>query len=257
MRRQWDDFVPSINYLVARRCTPEWRLRPHAVSEYDITYVTKGNAEYGVNGNRYTLSPGDLLCLSKGAIKEARTWSDRLMRCFSVNYSRTHGAAPYFPEISHIGVNRDLINLFNELNFAWTERRDGYIVKTRGLLLLILHQLYELTTTPDPSEEDYRVKKACQYIAEHYAEKLPVKKLAGLANLNAVYFGALFKRETGLTVQQYIARTRVRHAENMLKSGEYKVQKTAELCGYQDVFHFYKQFKTLTGFPPSRCIPKR
>jgi AraC-like DNA-binding protein len=254
---QWDNFVPSINYLVARRCTPEWRLRPHTVSEFDITYVTKGCAEYSIDGKTHTLNPGDMLYLSAGAVKEARTWSNRLMHCFSVNYSRVWGdAAPAFPEISRIGLKRDLIDLFNEMHFAWLERREGYIMKTRGLLSLILHRLWELTCEPDLAGGDYRVKKICRYIAEHYAEKLPVKKLAGLVNLNPVYFGVLFKRETGLGVQRYIARTRVRHAENMLQTGEYKVLEASELCGYRDVFHFYKQFKSLTGFPPSRYIPK-
>lgn len=257
VRWQWDDFVPSINYLVARRCTPEWRIGPHAVSDYDITYVTKGSAEYIIDGTAHILRPGDVLCLAEGAGKAAHTWPDRLMHCFSVNYSRGYGkTAPEFPQIRHIGINPDIIGLFNELNCAWMEQREGYIVKTRGLLLLILHRLYELTSGPDHSGGDYRVKKVCRYIAEHYTEKLSVKNLAALVKLNAVYFGALFRQETGLTVQRYIARTRIRHAENMLQSGAYTVGATAELCGYQDAFHFYKQFKSLTGSSPSRYIPK-
>jgi AraC-like DNA-binding protein len=254
---QWDDFGPSINYLVARRCTPEWRLGPHKVSEYDITYVTKGGAEYTIDGKIYTLGPGDVLYLSPGTVKEARTWSNRLMHCFSVNYSPLWGSGvPVFPEKSSIGIRRDLITWFNDMTFAWLEGREGYRVKTRGLLLLILHRLWELTCEPDLAGGDYRVKKICRYIADHYPEKLSVKKLAARANLNPVYFGALFKRETGLPVQKYIAQSRIRQAESLLQTGEYQVQEIAKLCGYRDVFHFYKQFKGITGFPPSRYIPK-
>jgi AraC-like DNA-binding protein len=42
----------------------------------------------------------------------------------------------------------------------------------------------------------------------------------------------------------------------MLKSGAYRVTEVAEYCGYNDAFHFYKQFKHITGLPPSRYIPK-
>jgi YesN/AraC family two-component response regulator len=108
----------------------------------------------------------------------------------------------------------------------------------------------------DAEPGDYRIGKVTRYIALHYADKLTVKNLARQVRLDLDYFGHLFKRETGMTVHQYINKVRIRNAENMLKSGNYKVQEVAEHCGFSDVFHFYKSFKALRGFPPSRCIPK-
>jgi AraC-like DNA-binding protein len=253
--------MPEINYLVFRECVADWRVRRHLTSAYDITYLTGGSAEYTLDGKVSTLLPGDLVCLAEGTEKEAHTWPDRLMRCFSVNFSPAlggGGAPPLpFPRISRIGPRPELIRLFRDLTFAWVEQRPGYRLKSRGLLLLILHRLYELTGEPEFPRGDYRVRKACRHIAERYGEKLSVGALAALVNLNPVYFGALFKKETGLPVHRYIARTRVRNAENLLRSGEYKVFEAAERCGYQDVFHFYKQFRAIMGFPPSRCIPRR
>jgi AraC-like DNA-binding protein len=43
----------------------------------------------------------------------------------------------------------------------------------------------------------------------------------------------------------------------MLRSGEFKVWEIAERCGYNDIFHFYKQFKQICGVSPSSCIPKK
>jgi YesN/AraC family two-component response regulator len=81
-----------------------------------------------------------------------------------------------------------------------------------------------------------------RYIAQHYAEKLTVRRMAAMTGLNSVYFGALFKRETGLSMEQYLIRTRVWNAENLLRSGEYTVASVAEHCGYTNVFHFSKQY---------------
>jgi AraC-like DNA-binding protein len=88
-------------------------------------------------------------------------------------------------------------------------------------------------------------------------EKLTLKEMAGMSGLNPVYFDALFKQETGLTMHQYLIRTRVRNAENMLRSGECNASEAAENCGYCDFNHFYRQFKAVMGIPPSQCIPKR
>jgi YesN/AraC family two-component response regulator len=137
------------------------------------------------------------------------------------------------------------------------EKQPGYGIKCRGILLLILHRLFELTVyNTNSAWGDYRIQKTTRYIAQHYAERLTVKKLAGLADLNTAYFGVLFKRATGVTVNQYVAKTRIQNAKNLLQSGGYRVQDAAEACGYCDMFHFYKQFKAITGIAPSRCLPK-
>ncbi|GHU58207.1 hypothetical protein FACS189444_1510 [Spirochaetia bacterium] len=257
-----EDIAPDINYLVFRKCTPSWRLKEHFVENCDITYIIKGGARYTINGVVHELSPGSLICLSEGNRKAAITWPDRLMNCFSVNFSlknNKNGDDQFpFPAVSDIGIQKDIIDMFNELVYAWVDRQPGYIIKTRGLLLLVLHRFLELTVFSDRmSAKDYRVQKTTRYIAKHYAEKIMVKDMARMAGLNTVYFGALFAQETGLTLNQYVNRMRVKNAENLLRSGEYTVADAAEHCGYADVFHFYKQFKAVMGIPPSHCIPKR
>jgi AraC-like DNA-binding protein len=163
-----------------------------------------------------------------------------------------------FPLVSHIGVINDLVHLFHELNYTWVEKPQGYTMKNNGLLLLILHRLFGLIVyNKDASSLDFRVERALRHIAGHYAEKITIKEIAKTVGLNPVYFGNLFKQETGESLKHYLIKMRVNNAENLLMSGEYKVEEAAELCGYEDKFHFYKQFKAIKGFPPSWSIPKR
>ncbi|MDR2717567.1 MAG: AraC family transcriptional regulator [Treponema sp.] len=130
-------------------------------------------------------------------------------------------------------------------------------MKTRALLMLILHRLSEIILYDvDAAPGDYRVKKATSYISMHYAEKLTVRNLSSQIRLDPNYFGRLFKKETGMSLHQYLTRVRVKNAEDLLHSGTHKVDEVAELCGFSDVIHFYKSFKALRGFPPSRCIPR-
>jgi AraC-like DNA-binding protein len=257
----FDDFVPKIFYHVYRKCPPEWRLRPHLVDDYDITYVVKGRARYTLNGAVHELEAGDLLCLIDGVEKQAITYPDNLMHCFSINFNSKYPnakiAPPVFPMVNHIGLRQDLIDLFRELTLSWSRQQAGYILKTRALLMLILHRLSEIILyNIDAASGDYRINKIIRHITMHYAEKLTVKNLADQVKLDTAYFGHLFKHETNMTVHQYITQIRVRNAENMLQSGHCKVYEAAEHCGFSDVFHFYKSFKALRGFPPSRCIPK-
>jgi AraC-like DNA-binding protein len=185
------------------------------------------------------------------------------MSCFAAEFS-LHSAAGAkspclpFPLINHIGIQNDVIHLFHELVYVWTDCRPLFSVKARGLLILILHRLMELIVTETPvSLHDTRIEKAVSYIVRHYGEKISVKEMAGMAGLNPVYFGALFRRETGMTLNRYLIKTRVKNAENMLRSGNHGVGETARRCGYSDIWHFYKQFRELCGIAPSECIPKK
>jgi AraC-like DNA-binding protein len=232
------------------------------VERNDITYIVKGKARYTIDGKVYDLGPGDLHCLTEGMEKEAVTFPRELMHCFSINFTQLFPGSkfspPSLPILSHIGLKQDIINLFRELTISWSKQHEGYIPKTRALLMMILFRFSEiLIYDADSQISDYRIDKAIKIISLEYPDKLTVRYLAKQVQLDEVYFGHLFKRETGMTVHQYIMRIRIRNAENMLQTGNYKVHEVAEQCCFSDALHFYKSFRDLRGFPPSRCIPNK
>jgi YesN/AraC family two-component response regulator len=148
--------------------------------------------------------------------------------------------------------------MFREMWLVWSAQERGYAMKSRALLILILHRLSDIINAElDSAPADNRINRVTRYISAHYGEKITVKALARRVDLDVAYLGYLFKRETGMTVHQYMAKVRIQNAETMLQSGNYKVEKVAELCGFSDFIHFFKVFKALRGFPPSRCLPRK
>jgi hypothetical protein len=92
-----DDFVPKIFYCVLRKCSPHWRIQPHSVDRYDITYIIKGSARYTINGKIHELGPGDLICLNEGDEIEAITYPKNPMHCFSVIFNPLYATASHHP----------------------------------------------------------------------------------------------------------------------------------------------------------------
>jgi len=257
-----DSLVPDLGYLIYRKCTPSWEIAENEISFYDITYVIEGRGVYTINGVPHEVKKGDLLCIPTGSIRKAHSLVDDLMHLYSANFKLYDinglNASLPLPLVSHIGIKSDLIALFRELSDAWVRKETGYLIKTRGLLLVIIHRLIELILLKkDPVSTDYRVKKVISYISENYASEISVKDLAEMVGLNAVYFGALFKKETGMLIHQYLAKTRINHAQDMLQNGECNVSEAAERCGYKDLSHFRKQFKMIKGYSPSHFIKKQ
>lgn len=80
---------------------------------------------------------------------------------------------------------------------------------------------------------------------------LSLKKLAELLNLNPSYLSALFRRETGLTLTEFVTKKRMNFAETLLGTTQLQVQTVAQQCGIMDVNYFTKAFKKHTGFTPT------
>lgn len=94
---------------------------------------------------------------------------------------------------------------------------------------------------------------ACQYIEEHYQEKITVADLASQLYLTPNYLSSLFKKHTGSSISEYITMCRIRRAkELMAESADIKTYEVADLVGYNDYEHFRKVFKKYVGINPAR-----
>ena len=70
--------------------------------------------------------------------------------------------------------------------------------------------------------------------------------------INASYLSALFKKETGTTLTDYVSQRRVDYAIFLLNSTNMQVQTIAQHCGMPDVNYFTRTFKKHTGKTPSQ-----
>lgn len=95
-----------------------------------------------------------------------------------------------------------------------------------------------------------KVKRIIQYINEHYAEDISLNMVAEEMNLSLIYVCQIFKKEVGMTFKTYLTKVRIREAERLLRTGEYKVYEVSRMVGYQTVQYFSKVFKQETGEYP-------
>jgi len=257
-----EDIIPEIRNVVHLKSASPWKLPEQKLDACNLTYFTQGKARYIINGKHIDVEQGGLLVLPKDTVRRAITFSGRLMHCFSVDFrlknAKYQEVSPPFPVSSQPGRQEDIIHLFYDLSFSWLNKPPGYGIKSMGLFLQIFHRFLELLVYKnDEGTGDSRITKATRYLAAHYAERVSVNMMAKMAGLNPAYFGLLFRKKMGMSLNRYLIQLRVKNAEAMLQSGDYKVGDIAEACGFIDLSHFYKQFKELKGFPPSHCLPKK
>ena len=95
------------------------------------------------------------------------------------------------------------------------------------------------------------VRSCLNYIDFHYMEPLNLEGLAARFAINKNYLSSRFHKEVGMTVTDYINRTRIRRAEGMLGKTALPMQAVAEQCGFSDANYFTRIFKKINGVSPN------
>jgi AraC-type DNA-binding domain-containing proteins len=100
------------------------------------------------------------------------------------------------------------------------------------------------------SIEEY-VKSAVDYIEKNYSHSINVNQLSDYIGINRRYLCTLFKKFTGQTPIDYIIKTRIEKACELLANDNLSIAEVSNSVGYSDQFIFSKQFKKSKGETPS------
>ena len=94
------------------------------------------------------------------------------------------------------------------------------------------------------------VKQCIDYMTSHFNTGIALKDLSSLTGLTPNYLASLFKRETGMTIGEYLAKFRVDSACALLTGTDYSYLQIALSLGFCSQSYFVKVFKSKTGFTP-------
>lgn len=82
------------------------------------------------------------------------------------------------------------------------------------------------------------------------AEDWPVARMAKLAGLSESRFYTVYKSVYKITPNRDLIIARIEKARTLLQTKDYSVNQVAEMLGYSSVYHFIRQFKSVTGVTP-------
>lgn len=94
------------------------------------------------------------------------------------------------------------------------------------------------------------VSKVLTRIDSDLTADLSLKAHADFLEVNASYLSALFKKETGTSLTEYVNRKRVEYGIFLLNSSGMQIQTIALHCGIPDVNYFTKIFKKYVKMTP-------
>ena len=94
------------------------------------------------------------------------------------------------------------------------------------------------------------IEQCKDYIEQHYREKIYLDYIAENLGISSCYLSRLFKKETGMCLQDYIIEVRLRRAAHLLVYSEEPIPKIAAYVNFPSQSYFGKMFKEKTGRTP-------
>ena len=92
--------------------------------------------------------------------------------------------------------------------------------------------------------------KAIEYINRNIFEPIDIDTVCSAVHISKYHFCRRFKEHMGVTVMDYILKTRIILAANMLREGDASVSEVSESCGFSSISYFCRVFKDETGLTP-------
>ena len=228
-----------------------------------LLLLRSGGGGYMVNGQRYTLEPGDMvlvgthtihrpefepgvpyeriiLYISPEFLEKFRTPDCDLADCFSSTAG--HVLRP--------GKKRQQLyaSLCTRLEQELSGSGYGHKILSTSLLLQILAEVYRDLHSPEAelpkpqTSENSRILDILRYIDAHLAEDLTIDALSEQFYISKFHMMRLFRQEVGLTIHNYLCDRRLIYARDLINQG----LSATESC-FRSGFRSYSSFTRAYG----------
>ena len=253
----------QLAYCGSEQCAPGHRFGPNRRECFVLHVVRSGEGRLLLNGEDFRLGEGFAFVLR--AHQEAWYEADHEnpWNYFWVGFSGVDAETcvrkagfpkerPFRPVgcAEKLGEYLDEMLDAHQLNFWNSLRRNAN-------LMLFFSELIQDYTSTQSFRQSYSyssssyVRYVKDYIDRYYEKKLRIGAIAEYIGVNRSYLSNSFRRETGVSPQEYLMGIRIRRAQTLLRESGLMIAEIAQQVGYPDALAFSRIFRQRVGLSPS------
>lgn len=95
-----------------------------------------------------------------------------------------------------------------------------------------------------------RIEKVFSFMNQHYTNHISLSDVSKIASMHNAAFSRFIKKRTGISFIDNLNDIRIGHISRLLVETNYSIEQIAYQCGFNNMSHFNRIFKTKNGFTP-------
>jgi len=249
----------------------------HYHNNFEISFITEGSGKRIVGDSIEEFQPGDLAFIGPNlphvwiANKETRMLSKRTLEMvfLQFNLNVLSDQLLRLPEFSNVKRALDLSergiqiigDTLNQVSEVMLQL--PYLKSFERMLhfFMLMDIIGKSKTNIQLASKKYlkirfttgnkRIAAVHEYLMNNYREEVNLKKLAELVHMAEGSLCRFFKMNQSITIFEYLNKIKTDFACKLLMDPDLSVMDVCFDSGFNNISHFNKQFKKVTGVPPS------
>ena len=250
------------------------KLQIHWHNDLEIIKVLEGSSRYIINGYTYDVSKGDIVIVNPKQVHQA--WStgeeDSKNRVIQLKYNLLKTqmidkvTEEYIlPLIRSKYVFANVVNdlkvyqLFDSLDDFLTEKPQFYELSVKSIIYILFTYLFSNGHYYEYKEYMRRqldthdfIRKTVGYIQENYDQSISLNQLSELNNISKYHLCHIFKKNTNMTISEYITDYRLTEAIRLLQETKKNITTISYDIGFNSTSYFILTFKKKYGLSPGQ-----
>lgn len=230
------------------------------LASYLFFVVLSGSGTLKYDGEIYQLTPGDCIFIDCQKSYSHETsedlWQLKWIHFYGSNMPSIYdkyverGGQPVFRP-NNPTTFLEVWNHIYETAASTDYIRDMRINEgLNSLLTLLMAESWSGDSASSGSKTEILVEIK-KYLDEHYPDRITLDDLSEKFYINKFYLTRIFKKQFGVTLNDYLLQTRITHAKQLLRFTDKTVEAIGIECGMGTVHYFSRMFKRVEGIAPS------
>jgi len=236
----------------------------HYHETYVIEVVRQGADEFFCDGKTYTATAGQIVLINPHEVHTGKSVGRRPLQYCSLypTADMMRGIArqlPGFPDdlpmfARRVVEDERIARLLAGAYAVASNRVDAFTAQSilvNTLAELIHHHAEPHARTVRAYDDRDAVKRAREYMLEHYDRNITLAELAKVAALSPYHLLRVFRKAVGFPPHEFLINVRVEKARQLIAKG-HPLAFTAMATGFYDQSHLNKHFKRIIGLTPGQ-----
>ena len=153
--------------------------------------------------------------------------------------------------VRDVALLKEIHRIISRLLGCYFDRSSYFQIGCKAFFLELLYLLAEFFRPADfrhsellrQQERSARLKPVLEFVEQHFADSIPLKRAASLARMSVPQFIKVFKKVAGTTFVSYVTHVRLSRAVRLLKESPLTIAEVASEVGFSDQSYFDRRFK--------------